>query len=567
MLKKIGFALLIVIVGLGIAFAMLTRRPSPPASQAFVNANVLTMNRTNEVAEAIFIEDERITAVGTRAEIEAMITSGTEVHDIGGRTLIPGFIDAHGHFPGTGLVTQAVDLNSPPIGEIESIEQIVEKLRTYAADKPKGEWIMGLAYDDTLVAEKRHPTRHDLDRASTEHPIVASHVSGHLSVANTKALELAGITAETPDPQGGIIRREEDGHPSGVLEETAARPLSEKAMNIGASGLLEMIDHAAAEYSSVGVTTAQSGLSNELIIDGLYLAHILGKIPFRLELFGDADVGRKIVSGEMDPSSYQGDYFNLGAIKIVGDGSIQGYTGYLSEPYHVPFEGDVDYRGYPTLKREDLAELVSTLHSADLQMAIHGNGDAAIDDIIYAVEGAQSKHKRDDPRLIVIHAQMARDDQLDRMKQLGITPSFFVAHTYYWGDRHRDIFMGPERAARMSPAATALKKEVPFSIHLDSPVVPMQPTLLVWSAVNRLSTSGKVIGPAERIGVMEALRAVTIDAAWQIFQEDNRGSIETGKFADLVVLAENPIEHPTRIRDIKVDRTVVGGRTTFVREN
>ena len=165
----------------------------------------------------------------------------------------------------------------------------------------------------------------------------------------------------------------------------------------------------------------------------------------------------------------------------------------------------------------------------------------------------------------MIHAQMTRPDQLERMRALGITPSFYVAHTYYWGDRHRDIFMGPERASRMSPTATAKKMGVPFTIHLDTPVVPMDPMLLVWSAVNRVSTSGQVIGPGERISAMEALRAVTIDAAWQIRQEDNRGSIEAGKFADFVVLAENPVEHPSRIREIAVDRTVVGGRTIYLR--
>lgn len=301
------------------------------------------------------------------------------------------------------------------------------------------------------------------------------------------------------------------------------------------------------------------------MIEALHAMSRLNRIPFRLEVFGDADVGLAIANGSFKADDYRGEEFNLGAIKIVADGSIQGYTGYLSEPYHIPFEGDIEYRGYPTLPREALAELVTTLHRADLQIAIHGNGDAAIDDILFAVEEAQQAHRRDDPRVIIIHAQMARPDQLDRMRELGVTPSFFVAHTYYWGDRHRDIFMGPDRAARMSPAATSLEKGVPFTIHLDTPVVPMDPMLLVWSAVNRLGTSGQVIGPAERISPLAALRAVTIDAARQIFQEDNRGSIEADKFADLVVLAENPLDHPTRIREIAVDRTVVGGRTTFLR--
>jgi predicted amidohydrolase YtcJ len=326
-----------------------------------------------------------------------------------------------------------------------------------------------------------------------------------------------------------------------------------------------MLDYASREYAAMGVTTAQSGLTSKVVLKLLYYAWKLGRVPFRLEVWADAELGLEIANGEFDASEYQADEFNLGAVKIIGDGSIQVYTGYLTEPYHVPFEGDADYRGYPAMPREELAELVTTLHEADLRIAIHGNGDASIDDIIYAVEKAQKAHPRTDPRIIVIHAQMTRPDQLVRMRELGMTPSFYVAHTYYWGDRHRDIFMGPERAARMSPGATAAKLGVPFTIHLDTPVVPMNPMLLVWSAVNRVSTSGAVIGPDERISVTAALRAVTIDAAWQIFQEDNRGSIEVGKFADLIVLAENPLEHPARIRDIAVDRTVVGGRTIYSR--
>ncbi len=565
MLKKIGIALLVFIVAIVLLLALALHRPAPPSSQAFVNGTVLTMNSDDEVAEAVLIEHDRIVAVGSREEIEARIGSDTDVHDLEGRTLIPGFIDAHGHFPGSALVTQGPDLSSPPVGDVLSIDQIVQKLRAHAAKTPKGEWVLGLSYDDTLVAEKRHPTRHDLDRASTDHPIVAMHVSGHLSTANSKALEIVGIDASTPDPPGGIIQRDADGEPTGVLEESAAQKVNSAGMDFSAGDFFEMLTHAGAEYAAAGVTTAQSGLTPAFMVDALYYASKFGIVPFRLEVWPDQEMGLAIARGEVDPGKYATDDFAIGAVKIIGDGSIQGYTGYLSEPYHVPFKGDEDYRGYPAMEREALAELVTTLHKADLRIAIHGNGDAAIDDIIFAVEQAQKEHKRDDPRVVVIHAQMSRPDQLDRMRELGITPSFYVAHTYYWGDRHRDIFMGPERASRMSPTATAAKKGVPFTIHLDTPVVPMDPMLLVWSAVNRQSTSGAIIGPEERISPTAALRAVTIDAAWQIFQADDRGSIEVGKLADLVVLAENPVEHPTRIREIAVDRTLVGGRTTFIR--
>jgi len=181
---------------------------------------------------------------------------------------------------------------------------------------------------------------------------------------------------------------------------------------------------------------------------------------------------------------------------LFADGSIQGYTGYLGEPYHVPFQGDAAYRGYPIFERERLAAIVGELHRAGWQVVIHGNGDAAIDDIIHAYGKAQSESPREDARHVIIHAQMAREDQLDAMADLAITPSFFSLHTYYWGDRHRDIFMGPERAMRISPARSAIERGIRFSIHCDTPVVPMTPLLLAWAAVNRISTGGSSSAPS-----------------------------------------------------------------------
>jgi hypothetical protein len=213
-----------------------------------------------------------------------------------------------------------------------------------------------------------------------------------------------------------------------------------------------------------------------------------------------------------------------------------------------------------------MVELVKKFHRAGMQIAIHGNGDATIDDIIYAVDMAQKECPRDDHRHMLIHCQTARYDQLDEMKRLGITPSFFSAHAYYWGDRHYNIFLGPERACRQNPARSALDKGLRFTIHLDTPVTPINPLLLVWSAVNRLSTGGNLIGEDERISALQALRATTIDAAWQIFQEDNRGSVEVGKLADLVILSDNPLTvDKGQIKDIRVEQTFVGGRRVYQR--
>jgi predicted amidohydrolase YtcJ len=215
------------------------------------------------------------------------------------------------------------------------------------------------------------------------------------------------------------------------------------------------------------------------------------------------------------------------------------------------------------VSREDLTTQVKKLHRDGYQIAIHGNGDAAIDNILYAYREAQKETPRKDARHVIVHAQMAREDQLDAMKELDIIPSFFMLHTYYWGDRHRDIFMGRERAHRISPANSAISRGLRFTLHTDAPVVPMDPLLLVWAAVNRISTGGDVIGAEQRVTPVEALRAVTINAAWQHFDEARTGSIEPGKLADFVILSENPLLAPERIKDMQVLETIVGGRAIY----
>jgi predicted amidohydrolase YtcJ len=288
-------------------------------------------------------------------------------------------------------------------------------------------------------------------------------------------------------------------------------------------------------------------------------------VPLRLVVWPDVSLARAIDDGQV--TLKQTDKFTVGAAKIISDGSIQGYTGYLTTPYFVlPEDASQDYRGYPTLTADELADIVKDLHARGWQVAVHANGDAAIDATIDAVAQAQRAFPRDDPRHIVVHAQMTRDDQLEPYRVLGMTPSFFPAHVYYWGDRHRDIFLGPVRAARISPLKTAMGKRVRYTIHLDTPVVPIDPLLLVWTASRRETSSGKVLGAEERIDVMQALRATTIDAAWQVFQEDNRGSIEPGKLADLVVLSGDPLADPDALRELVVEKTLIGGVVVFARQ-
>lgn len=563
---KIALAVLATLsVGFLLLFKIGTRLPPAPAHQVFIHGEVITMDSSNRIVEAISVRDDRIEALGTSDEMLALVGDQTTVIDLRGRTLMPGFIDAHGHFPGSALTEVAADLTSPPVGNKLSVADVLQALKEQADKTAPGDWVRGFGYDDTLLKEMRHLTRTDLDQVSTEHPVAAMHVSGHMVVTNSLALELVDIDASTPNPVGGVIgRREGTQEPNGLLEETARIPVMDMMQDIGLFDSYALMKTAVRQYAQVGVTTAQSGGTSVPLTQGLSLFSSLGVIPLRVVIFPFEDqFGDSLLNGDYDPNDYASERVAMGPVKIVADGSIQGYTGYLSKPYHVPYKGDADYRGYAAVPREDLFDKVLALHTAGYQLAIHTNGDESVEDALDAFEAAQVAHPVEDPRLILIHAQMAREDQIARMKGLGVTPSFFSAHTYYWGDRHRDIFMGPERAAVMSPAKWAQDYDVRFTSHLDTPVTPMLPLQAVWSMVHRQTYAGDVLGPQQRISVMDALRAVTIDAAWQVFQEGNRGSLEAGKFADLIILSGSPLKSPMDLRELKVEQTLIGGATIY----
>lgn len=535
----------------------------PPERIAWIGGPILTMDAADRVAGGIAVEGDRIASVGSEAEILAWAERvRARVVDLDGRALLPGFVDAHSHFPGAGIDAIAVDLNAPPIGRIETLDELRSALAEKAKTTSAGDWILGVGYDDTLLAEQRHPTRADLDAVSTAHPIGLLHVSGHLAAVSSLALERLGIGAGTADPEGGRIRRDAMGVPDGVLEESAAEGVARTLAAPGVLDVIRILRRATALYLAAGVTTAQNGYATGSQLRGLVWAGRLRLLPLRLVLWpGEAD-GDALVDGSFTPPR-DDPWVRVGAVKLVADGSLQGYTGHLTLPYFVPAGDDPSERGYPRIPRDKLVAWVERLHRAGLQVAIHGNGDAAIDDILAAFEHAQSVAPRADARHVVVHAQTAREDQLDRMASLGVVPSFFVLHTWYWGDRHRDRFLGPERAARISPTASAARRSIPFTLHADTPVVPMEPLRIVWSAVNRITTSGAPLGAEQSIDAMRALRAVTIDAARQHFQEGDRGSLAPGKLADLVILDRSPLDDPATIDRIRVVETVIGGRTVY----
>ena len=531
------------------------------ADSLYCKGTILSMDAENRTFEAVGVREGKIISVGTRETVAASLKPGFDEIDLHGRTMLPGFYAAHDHFPEAGEnELLSVDLNSPELGPIHDIAELIAALKRKADATPPGEWVLGWGYDDTLLRELRHPTRGDLDRVSTRHPIWISHISGHLGVANSKALEIAGVTKATPQPAGGRIRLDATtGEPNGVFEE-ATGLVGRHIPPPTESQRLKAIRLAQKAYLAQGVTTTVIAGASAVTLADIDSVISTGGLQLRISaLVARRDAGK--VAAFHSPA----EQLHLTGVKLLQDGSLQGYTGYLSKPYHKQPEGRQDFRGYASRPREELVKMVVDFHKQGLQIAIHGNGDAAIDDIIAAFAEAQKLYPRPDARHRIEHCQTVREDQLARMQELGITPSFFQVHVYYWGDRHRDIFLGPERAARISPLASALRHKMRISIHNDTSVTPVNPLMLVWSAVNRITSSGKSLGPDECISVTDALRSVTIDAAWQAFEEKSRGSIEPGKLADFVILDRNPLITPPKdLRDLKVLETIIGGNRVYV---
>ncbi|MEI6153659.1 MAG: amidohydrolase, partial [Deltaproteobacteria bacterium] len=477
----------------------------------------------------------------------------------------------HNHFSMYGpMVLSTVNLNSPPVGQIRNMNELVEALKERASVTAKGGWIIGIGYDDTTIEENRHPTRYDLDKASADHPVVIFHISNHFISANSKALLLAGINKDTPQPADSSIRKDsKTGEPDGLLEGVRAMLMLYSVLPIlTLDQRVPLMAQGALHYLKVGVTSCSDALvaghgpigAQDIAVYQKTIAE--GSLPIRINMMIEANFLLNQCGGFL--TGFGDERLKIGPAKIVGDGSIQGYTGWLSKPYHTPHKGDNAYCGYPVTPPAQLNPLVAELHKAGYQIAIHTNGDAAIDAAIEAFRLAQEAHPRQNARHRLEHCQTVREDQLDKIAELGITPSFFVSHTYYWGDRHRDIFLGPERGTRISPLKSALKRGIRFSIHSDCPVTPVSPLFCVFAAVNRLTSTGHVLGPEFRLTPEEALRAVTIDAAWQTFEEDIKGTIEIGKLADFTILDQNPLKvAPEQIRNITVKEVIIGGKQVY----
>ncbi|SUJ25775.1 N-substituted formamide deformylase precursor [Sphingobacterium spiritivorum] len=540
---------------------------------------ILTMEDDNPEVEAIAVKDGKILFTGTKAAAEQYTGENTTLHDLNGKTLLPGFIDAHGHLASRAGMMQAIDLSPTPYGTVNSIPDLQKTLKEYieknnlTASQP----VMGNGYDDAIMSEHRHPTREELDAISITNPIIVIHTSGHASVANSAMLKLVGIEENAKDPEGGHYGRDTKTKKlNGKLEENASftaliklTTLLSKNAKSGVDKTQQELDNlvkAQDEWLSYGQTTIcegrtmgeSVGLLKEAASKGLFKADVI--------YFPDYEFFKAQLDAFKPEYMVYTNRLKLGGFKFSDDGSPQGKTAWLTQPYLIPPEGQgADYKGFPIFTDSVLYEDLKTLFENNITAQLHVNGDAAIDQAIRVIKRLKDEGiYKPELRATLIHVQNSRPDHIASIKEIGVIPSYFSTHAYLWGDWHYSSVFGPERAAFISPAHSALKAGILFTIHHDAPVTPPDLITAVYAAVNRKTRSGRILGPNERIKPIEALKAITINAAYQYHEEEYKGSLKAGKLADLVILNQNPLTiDPLNIRDILVMETIKEGKTVY----
>lgn len=536
----------------------------------YYNGTILTVNDDMPVVEAVMVEDGKIKKVGKKDEILALKDESTDLFDLEGKTMLPGLIDPHGH-----IFAVAQTLTVTNLSEAKSIDELLDILRKRLEESPikEGEWLVGFGYDNTKYPNEEHPTKFDLDKVSDTIPIFISHASGHLAVANSKALEAFGYVGDNYEvPEGGIVRTVEGTkEPNGILEENAC--LDPEKRNCIPKPSFDTVMHSLKKaqelYASLGLTTCQDASVDEGIHKLLQDAAENGILFIDIVGFAMQPTTMKLLQDEGTPKREYVNHYKLLGGKAWLDGSPQGKTAWLTKPYYeVPEGKDKDYCGYPIQEDDIVTAYFKSLIDNNIQVNVHCNGDAASDQFIRCYRNALEASKSYvDLRPVMVHCQTVREDQLDEMKELGIIPTFFLDHIYYWGDYHYESVLGPERANRISPAKSALDRGMNFTLHQDPPVKMPNQILAIHNAVNRRTLGGRVLGEDLRISVMDAIKAVTINGAYQYFEEDTKGSIEEGKVADFVILDKNPLEvDKEHLKDIKVLETIKGDKVIYKRK-
>lgn len=530
---------------------------------------ILTIDDANPRVEAVAVKGGRIIAAGAATDVMKLKGEQTQMVDLGGRTMLPGFVDPHSHVTMGGLQAMSANMMSPPDGPNSDMPTLVATLKEWASANAglvkQINLILGFGYDDTQLKEHRSPTKEELDTVSAEVPVVVVHGSGHMAVLNSKAMALVGYSAATPDPKGGVIARMPGSQePAGLIQEVAWFSAVPKILGkIGPSGMKALARAGTETWAANGYTTAQEGRAVPGLAEVLKEVAAEGGLKIDVVSYIDVLVDRDYIKTNHS-QTYKNRYRNGGA-KLTIDGTPQGFTAWRDRPYYAPVGNfPPGYVGFHAATSDDVVDAVDWAYANGIQILTHSNGEAASDLLIAAIRAAQEQHGRLPTRPVLVHGQFEREDQVDSFIGLGVFPSLYPLHTFYFGDWHRDHTVGPANADNISPTGWYTRRGSMFSSHTDSPVVPPDTMRVLSATVSRRSRSGDIIGPDQRVPVMTALKAMTIWAAWQYFEEKDKGSIEAGKLADFVILTEDPTAaDPEKLYEIKVAETIKEGVSVY----
>jgi hypothetical protein len=520
------------------------------------NGQAITIDPRQPTAEAVAIAGDRILAVGSNADIDALAVAGTKKIDLGGSTVVPGFIDGHCHIASSGRRhLRFIDC------DLRSIKAIQDAVRERAAKTPAGEWITGFKYDDTKTSERRFITREDLDDAAPDHPVYIGHRGGHTGYVNSLALAKAGITEQSQDPEGGrFVRDPATGKLTGRVLERAAEIYENSIPAFGTTTRDE--DRAAVKlitqmFAKAGVTSSTDAYGTPEDLRAYQDAHEAGELSSRIYcMIGYAHLDRMLSAGVR--TGLGDEWIRVGGMKATCDGSISERTARLSKPY----VGRPDDFGMIVADAEELYGYASKAHDAGWQIGIHANGDVGIGMVLDLYERLQREQPRRDPRYRIEHCTVINDDLVRRMKTLGVIPTPFSTYVYFHGEKMPEF--GEERLDSMFAMRSFLDAGIRATMASDYPPGPFEPMMALQSMVTRTAMDGKVWGPRQKITIEEALRACTLNGAYASFEEHEKGSLEPGKLADLVVLGRNPLtEDPSSLISIPVERTMVGGRWVY----
>jgi predicted amidohydrolase YtcJ len=528
------------------------------ARTLLANATVIALDPSTPQADAIGVEGERIAWVGDRRDVDEAFGGVYREVDLNGATIVPGFIDAHHHLMTLGFWMSQVDCAAPTVS---SVPEIVEAVHARAQVTAPREWILGRGYDDNKLKERRHLTRWDIDPASEGHPVMIRNVSGHMSVANSMALDLAGITRDTPDPFGGCIQRNGDGEPTGLLQERAQDLLGLPFLPPDKDKLRDYLHLAGSAYLAAGVTSGhEAGIFSPPEFSVLQDAWADGTLALRTYMM----IRTAFLSALENVGFHSGfgdDRLRVGSIKVISDGSLIGRTAAVCRPYDgSEHEGDL---GLTMFTQEELDDIVWRSHSAGWQVAVHAIGDRAIDMCLDAYEAALRRAPRPDHRHRIEHCGVMRPDIIDRMARLGVIPVGQPPFISEFGDGFLE-HLGRERCQLTYPLKSLLRAGVLAVGSSDSPVSSFEPLIGVQAAVTERTASGAPFAPNEALTVEEALTIYTRNAAYAAFDEHKKGTITKGKYADFAVLGRDPrLEPPETIAKIPVLATVRGGQFVY----